>query len=210
MYAIAAGKAEAQRDRRHDPGRPDTRPRAARPDRGRRADDARHRGSRRTRRRVYRIADDFLAFWLSVVDSHRGAIERGLGRSVLPVMMRELDDHLGGPWEEAMRIHLRRLAAAGELGEDVVAVGRYWTAAAPPVEIDGVVLAGRSRKAVAVAEAKWARRLDGTAVVRTLARKGHGSPPGRRRPSLRRRRPRNGRGCGLPRCNGCRRLQLER
>ena len=131
---------------------------------------------RRTRRRLYRVADNFLAFWLGVVDRHRAAIERGLGSSVLPVMLVELDDHLGIPWEEAVRIHLRRLAAAGELGPDVVAVGRYWTATQPPVEIDGVVLAGRSRTAVAVAEAKWARRVDGAAVARGLLRKADALP----------------------------------
>ena len=107
---------------------------------------------------------------LTVVDRHRDAIERGLGRSVLPVMVSELDDFLGGPWEEALRIHLRRMAGTGALGPDVVAVGRYWTAANPPVEIDGLVLAGRRRTAVAVAEAKWARRVDGARIGRELAR----------------------------------------
>lgn len=126
---------------------------------------------RRTRRRLYRIADNFLAFWLGVVDRHRVAIERGLGRSVLPVMLAQLDDHLGGPWEEAVRIHLRRLAARGELGRDVVAVGRWWNATQPPVEIDAVALAGRSPSAVAAVEAKWARRVDGDATARALIRK---------------------------------------
>ena len=35
----------------------------------------------RTRRRVYRIADNFLAFWLGLLDRHRSAIGRGLGRA---------------------------------------------------------------------------------------------------------------------------------
>lgn len=126
---------------------------------------------RRTRRRIYRLADNFLAFWLTVVDRHRNAIERGLGQSVLPVLVSELDDHLGTPWEEALRIHLRRMATAGAFGADVVAVGRYWTTANPPIEIDGVVLAGREGSTVAVAEAKWARRVDGSRIGRELVRK---------------------------------------
>ncbi len=68
---------------------------------------------RRTRRRVYRIADNFLAFWLSVVDRHRTAIERGLGASVVGVVACELDDHMGERFQAAFRDHLALLAAEG-------------------------------------------------------------------------------------------------
>lgn len=126
---------------------------------------------RRTRRRVYRIADNFLAFWLGVLDRYRAEIERGLGAAILPVLLKELDDHLGGRWEEAFRLHLRRLAASGRLGPEIVAVGPFWTAGQPPVEIDAVALAGRKREAVLVGEAKWSRRVDGARVRRGLERK---------------------------------------
>jgi AAA+ ATPase superfamily predicted ATPase len=101
----------------------------------------------RTRRRIYRIADNFLAFWLGLIDRHRSAIERGLGRQVLPVLMKELDNNMGERWEAAFRDHLIRLAVAGELGEDIVDIGRWWRES-PPVEIDAVALAGRRREAV--------------------------------------------------------------
>lgn len=123
---------------------------------------------RRTRRRLYRLADNFLAFWLTVVDRYRGEIERGLGASVLPVILDQLDEFAGPRWEDAFRRHLRRLAAAGRLGEGVVAVGPFWRDGADPVEIDAVVLAGRSRRATLVGEAKWARRVDGRRVARQL------------------------------------------
>lgn len=126
---------------------------------------------RRTRRRTYRIADNFLAFWLTLVDRHRAEIERGLGTTILPVLMESLDDRLGGPWEEAFRMHLRRLAAAGDLGPEVVAVGPFWTAAGDAGEIDAVALAGRRREAVLVGEAKWARRVDAERIRRGLERK---------------------------------------
>jgi uncharacterized protein len=125
---------------------------------------------RRTRRRIYRIADNFLAFWLGLLDRYRPEIERGLGKSILPVLLASLDDCMGGPWEEAFRDHLRRLAAAGELGE-VVAVGPFWTSAADPTEIDAVALAGRGREAVLLGEAKWAKRVDGAALRVELERK---------------------------------------
>lgn len=125
----------------------------------------------RTRRRVYRIADNFLAFWLGTLDKYRSEIERGLGESILPVLMDSLDDHLGWPWEEAFRMHLRQLADRGELGDDIVAIGPFWLAGGDPHEIDAVALAGRSRTAVLAGEAKWKRRVDGDRILRGLESK---------------------------------------
>jgi hypothetical protein len=131
---------------------------------------------RRTRRRIYRLADNFLAFWLGVLDRYRPEIERGLGESILPVLLASLDDHMGGPWEEAFRGHLRRLAAAGDLGDGVVAVGPFWTGAADPAEIDAVALAGREREAVLLGEAKWAKRVDARQLRGELERKANALP----------------------------------
>lgn len=108
---------------------------------------------RRTRRRIYRVADNFLAFWLGIVNRCRAEIERGLGATILNVVLADLDDHLGRAWEEAFRLHLRRLAAAGNLGGDVVAVGPWWREGEAG-ELDAVVLAGRDRAATLVGEAK--------------------------------------------------------
>lgn len=72
--------------------------------------------SGRGRRASYRIVDNFLAFYLGLLARHRGEIERGLGPSILPVLLAGLDDHMGPRWEEMFRAHLRRLAAGGALG----------------------------------------------------------------------------------------------
>ncbi len=131
---------------------------------------------RRTRRRIYRIADNFLAFWLGLLDRFRPEIERGLGESILDVLLDSLDDHMGGPWEEAFRDHLRRRAAAGDLGPDIVAIGPFWTSAADPSEIDAVALAGRGREAVLLGEAKWAKRVDAAPLRAELQRKAEALP----------------------------------
>jgi AAA+ ATPase superfamily predicted ATPase len=133
-------------------------------------------GSKRTRRSSYRIADNFLTFWLGVVSKYRAEIDRGIGRSILPTLLSDLDDHMGPRWEEAFRHHLRRLAARGELGEGVVAVGPFWSHGQDPVEIDALVLAGRSRKAIMVGEAKWAKTLNGERIRRSLEEKARRLP----------------------------------
>lgn len=124
----------------------------------------------RTRRRTYRIADNFLAFWLTIVEPYRAEIERGLGPSILTPLTQRLDDHMGSRYEEAMRTHLRRLAADGELAPDIVRIGPYWTDR-PPTEIDAVALAGRQEQAVLLGEAKWARSVGATRIVHELERK---------------------------------------
>lgn len=130
----------------------------------------------RSRTSYYRIADNMLAFWLSLVDRYRGEIERGLGRSILSVLISDLDDHLGARYEEAFRFHLRRLADAGELGEGIVAVGPFWVEQPEQVEIDAVALAGRGREAVLVGESKWAKREDAARLVRALEQKAQALP----------------------------------
>jgi hypothetical protein len=92
--------------------------------------------------------------------------------------MQELDDHMGPIWEEAFRLHLRRLASQGQLDSDIVAIGPFWTASDQEGqnEIDAVALAGRQREAVLVGEAKWSRRVDGYHLRWELERKARALP----------------------------------
>ncbi len=115
--------------------------------------------SARTRRRTYRIADNFLAFFLGVLSPFRGEIDRGLGTSIINAVIAGIDEHMGGAWEEAFRDHLRLRAAGGGLGrDDVVAVGSWWRDGGS--QIDAVALAGRSRQPFLVGEAKWSKRIN--------------------------------------------------
>lgn len=141
---------------------------------------------RTTRRRTYRIADNFLAFRLGVLSRHRSQIELGLGRTILPTLLSELDDYMGQRWEDAFRVHLRRLAGEGALGDGVVAIGPFWSSSAggeDQNEIDAVVLAGRDRTAILAGEAKWTRRVDGRRIRWELEQKIRALPEAR--PDLR-------------------------
>jgi hypothetical protein len=124
----------------------------------------------RSRRKIYRISDNFLAFYLGLVSRYRAEIDRGLGASILDVLLSELDDHLGHPWEEAVRAHVRRECASGRLASDVVAIGPWW-GGQDQHEIDILALAGRSRRPVLAGEVKWARTVDGARLAYQLRRK---------------------------------------
>jgi len=118
--------------------------------------------SRHVRRPIYRIADNFLAFYLGPLGRFRAQIERGRGAAVLPALLRHLDDHMGQVYEACFREHLWRLALNGELGEDVVDIGPWWDNDGQN-ELDAVVLSEPvlTRIPVLVGEAKWKRRVDG-------------------------------------------------
>lgn len=126
----------------------------------------------RSKRRIYRIADHFLSFYLGVLSHYRAEIDRGLGATIIDALMNDLDDQMGPVYEEAFREHLRRLAVEGALGPAVVAVGPWWRHDGQD-ELDAVVLSkrDRTRKPILVGESKWARQVDAARVRRGLERK---------------------------------------
>lgn len=130
---------------------------------------------RRSKNRVYRIADEFLAFYLGPLSRYQPEIERGLGDSIADALLDHLDDYMGRSYEDAFRHHLRRLANAGALGPKVVAIGPWWTRDGND-EIDAIVLAERDKKRVPVlaGECKWGKRVDAGRVKATLIRKAAG------------------------------------
>ena len=126
----------------------------------------------RTRRRIYRIADNYLAFYLGPIMRFRAEIERGLGKSIIRPLAAFLDDHMGAVFEESFRDHLRRLSNEGALGEDIVAIGSWWGEDGQN-EIDAVALAqrGLTRLPVLVGESKWTSSVDARRLSAALARK---------------------------------------
>lgn len=130
----------------------------------------------RTGRTMYRIADNYLAFWLSLLERYSGEIDRGLGKSIAKLVVKRLDDHMGPRYEDAFRDHLRRLAAEGVFGEEVSAIGPYWTRGGEQIEIDAVILSGLPETAVAVGECKWASSVDAKPLRSKLLRHAHVLP----------------------------------
>jgi AAA+ ATPase superfamily predicted ATPase len=126
----------------------------------------------RSRRRIYRITDNYLAFYLGPLMRFRAEIERGLGKTIVSSLAAFLDQHMGPVYEEAFREYLRRVANQGALGEGIVAVGPWWSADSQQ-EIDAVVLAQRelTRVPVLVGESKWTQSVDAVRIKAGLIRK---------------------------------------
>lgn len=126
----------------------------------------------KSRRKIYRIADNFLTFYLGPVRKHRTEIERGYGQRVMQALRHELDDHLGSPYEEAFREFLWRQVGTGILGNDIVAIGPWWRSGGQD-QIDAVVLSQPelTRVPVAVGEAKWSKSVSGPRIKAKLAAK---------------------------------------
>lgn len=130
----------------------------------------------KTRRKAYAITDNLLAFLLGPFDRYRGEIERGGGDAVLPIVMAGLNETIGPRWEDAMRWHLRRLvreAAGGDgvLGSGAHTVGPWWRDGEGGGELDAVVLGGRDRHPLVLAEAKWAGTVGARRIEAELLRK---------------------------------------
>jgi hypothetical protein len=111
----------------------------------------------RTKRAVYRIADNFLAFWFRFVYRHRADVARGLGKEVVDrTIVPGLSDYMGDPWEEMCRDLIRRKAMQDELPVPVSSVGRWWNTS-NSVEIDIVGLDGD--RVVLAGTVKWANTM---------------------------------------------------
>lgn len=126
----------------------------------------------RSRRRIYRIADNYLAFYLGPLMRFRAEVERGMGRAIIGPLLSTVDGYMGLVYEEAFRDYLRREANAGRLGEDIVAVGSWWRDDGVS-QLDAVVLAqrGQTRVPVLVGEPKWAVSVDARRIKTSLIRK---------------------------------------
>jgi hypothetical protein len=121
----------------------------------------------RTKRALYRIADNFLNFWFRFVYRHRVDVARGLGREVVDrVVIPGLADYMGEPWEEMCREFIRRKAASGRLPVEVSRVGRWWNQD-NSVEVDIVGL--RGKEVVLAGSVKWSRSA-GAQELRELRR----------------------------------------
>jgi hypothetical protein len=99
---------------------------------------------------LYEIADDYLAYWFTVLRDDADLIEGGQGAAVRQRTVGRWQTHLARIFEAEARAHARRLVEAGELPADTI-VGRWWRGEAAEIDVLGLSHA----EAVLVGEARW-------------------------------------------------------
>lgn len=127
------------------------------------------------RRASYRISDNFLDFWLSLVEPFREYIAWGTGADVAEIIEDSFSDFMGDRWEEAFRKHLALVAMADPRLRPVAGFGEFWKPGrqgdGDQCQLDAVILTGRTRTVTLVGEAKWSASKNGGRLLRDLERK---------------------------------------
>lgn len=103
----------------------------------------------RSRRALYRLADNFFRFWFRYVLPNRSLLERGQTEPVVKRVMGELDAYTGPVFEEVCREHVWRLSERGQLPFSVRRVGAWWSRTA---EVD---LCAVGKEDILLGECKW-------------------------------------------------------
>ncbi len=124
----------------------------------------------------YEIVDPFLRFYMRFIDRYRGEIERGRGRVVASLILRDWSTYRGKAIESIVRRSLEEMIPDARLG-DAMAVGAYWTAD-HATEVDLVGADRRDPPAGRVSfigSIKWlgarkVTRADHAALLRSAAR----------------------------------------
>lgn len=107
----------------------------------------------------YEIDDPFLRFYMQFIDRHRGEIERGRGRVIAPLILRDWSTYRGKAIESLIRRALEVLMPDPRLG-DATVVGAYWTDD-HQVEVDLVGADRRdppAKRIAFVGTVKWRQR----------------------------------------------------
>ena len=98
----------------------------------------------------YEIADDYLAFWFTVLRDDADLVEGGQGAAVRQRTAGRWQTHVARVFEAEARAHAQRLVQAGELPPDTV-VGRWWRDETAEIDVLGLSQAAP----VLVGEARW-------------------------------------------------------
>jgi uncharacterized protein len=114
------------------------------------------------------VSDPFFRFWFRYVYPNRSRLQRGRVDEVCKAILADIDNHMGGVFEQVCRDWAGRYSTDPPLA-GAVDVGAYWTRT-HDVEID---LVARGRKGiVAVGSCKWSSQADVHDLDRLIEQRG--------------------------------------
>ncbi|MBV8370657.1 MAG: ATP-binding protein [Candidatus Eremiobacteraeota bacterium] len=118
-----------------------------------------------SRRGFFVVTDPYFRFWFRYVEPHRASIDRGFGEQLIDeVIVPELDNHMGGVFEDMARDFAVQLVAQREL--QGIDIGSWWSSDGDH-EID-IVGIGR-KKPTFIGTVKWRNAALGREVYKNLA-----------------------------------------
>jgi AAA+ ATPase superfamily predicted ATPase len=121
----------------------------------------------KSRKGIYRLADNFFRFWLRFVQPYKSRlVESGGQRLLKQEILPQLDNFIGQSFDRTCVEILRYRANQGRIKLEYDRAGRWWEA---NEEIDLVAVAGDTP--VFAAECKWSKKPIGMEVLRDLHRK---------------------------------------
>lgn len=113
----------------------------------------------------YHLTDNFFKFWFRFIEPNQGHIEFGDAERIVDLILAQLSDYMGLPFEAMCRDWVRMASAAGALPVRVARVGTWWN---PDHQLDVVGL-DENGNAALTGEAKWhAQPLDREELQRYL------------------------------------------
>ncbi len=118
---------------------------------------------------LYRITDNFIAFWFKFVYPYRAYLEKGEREYVLAQIRKGFVQNFASfVYEDVCREKMWELSAAGVWGFRVDKVGRYWGAKAGEIDIVAIDTAG---KKLVLGECKYSESPKGLSVLHDLQAK---------------------------------------
>lgn len=118
---------------------------------------------------LYRITDNFIAFWFKFVYPYRAYLEKGETEYVMSRIKEGfVQNYLSFVYEDVCRDKIWQMSVNGELGFNVNRVGRYWGAKIGEVDI---VAIDDKNDNILVGECKYSTTQKGLSVLHTLQEK---------------------------------------
>lgn len=118
---------------------------------------------------LYRIADNFIAFWFKFVYPYRAYLEKGETAFVLSQIKKSFaQNYASFVYEDVCREKMWELSAANTWNFHFDKVGRYWGAKAGEIDIVGIDTANGN---LVLGECKYTTSPKGLSVLHTLQEK---------------------------------------